>query len=128
MKKYSLYFMAALYATAGVLHFIVPGFYLKIMPDWMPWKILLISLSGIAELLLAVLLIYPATRKIAAWLIIAMLVVFFFVIHIPQSISYYHNHHPLLLVTLVRLPIQFLLIAWAYIYTKQKKANNYPHH
>lgn len=104
--------------AAGIIHFIKPGFYLSIMPKWMPSPLLLIYISGVAEIALGAMLIPESTRKGAAWLIIAMLVVFFFAIHIPQAIDFYKTNNPLLSIALVRLPIQFVLVWWAWLYTK----------
>jgi uncharacterized membrane protein len=118
MGKFFLYFMVSFYAGAGILHFVYLGFYLKIMPVWLPAKSLLICLSGVSEIILASLLLSAATRKYAAWCIVAMLTVFMIVIHIPQSIDFYKSRNSLLWLTLFRLPIQFLLIRWAYIYTR----------
>jgi uncharacterized membrane protein len=118
MKLVFLYVMAAAYAAAGVIHFIKPGFYLSIMPKWMPSQLLLVYISGVAEIALALMLIPEITRKGAAWLIIAMLVVFFFAIHLPQAIDFYTTGNKLLWVAIVRLPVQFILIWWAWIYTK----------
>lgn len=111
--------MAGFYALAGINHFINPSFYLMIMPEWMPWHEFLVYLSGAAEIALGLLLIPFQTRKIASLLIIAMLIVFFFVIHIPMAIDFWKESNPLLWVALVRLPIQFVLIAWAWMYTKK---------
>ena len=118
MKSFARYLMALLYAAAGILHFVVPEFYLKIMPSWMPVPSLLVYLSGVIEFALGLLLLFPNTKKLSAWLIIFMLVVFFFAIHIPQAIDYGRTNNPHFWITLVRLPIQFLLIAWAYGYTR----------
>ncbi|MDZ7898961.1 MAG: hypothetical protein U5N85_13185 [Arcicella sp.] len=59
------------------------------------------------------------TRAIAAKVIMAMLVIFFFTIHIPESIGYYQTGNEKLVVSIVRLPIQFLFIAWAWMFTKK---------
>lgn len=118
MKLIFLYLMAFLYAAAGVNHFINPNFYYKIMPSWMPWHLPLVYASGVAEIGLAILLLFPATRITAAWLLIAMLVVFLFTIHIPMSIDFYKTNHPRLVISLIRIPIQFLLLWWAWRYTK----------
>ncbi|HEY5823127.1 MAG TPA: DoxX family protein [Cyclobacteriaceae bacterium] len=118
MKKLFLYIMAGFYAIAGINHFINPSFYLSIMPEWIPWHEFLVYLSGAVEIALGLLLIPLQTRKIASILIIAMLVVFFFLIHIPMAITFWQESNPLLWVALVRLPIQFVLIAWAWMYAK----------
>jgi uncharacterized membrane protein len=119
MKKLFLYIMAGFYALAGINHFINPAFYLTIMPQWMPWQEFLVYLSGATEIALGLLLIPVQARKISAQLIVAMLVVFFFLIHIPMAIDFWKRNDPLLWVALVRLPIQFVLIAWAWMYVKR---------
>jgi uncharacterized membrane protein len=119
MKKLGLYSMALLYVSAGTMHFINPQFYLQMSPEWMPMPITLINLSGIAEIALGIFLLPLKTRIISAWLIIAMLVVFFFVIHIPMAIVFYQTNNPGFIISVIRLPIQFLLIWWAWMYTKK---------
>lgn len=114
-----LYFMSALYTAAGIIHFVSPDFYLRIMPLWLPWHVFLVSVSGLAEIVLGILLIPKSTRRFSAWLIIAMLVVYFFVIHVPMAIDYQQSHNPSAWITWLRLPIQFLLIGWAYMYAKK---------
>ena len=118
IKEYSLYGMALIYTAAGVYHFVKPGFYLKFMPSWLPYHGPLVFWSGIAEILLALLLIPAATRPYSAWLIIAMLVVFFFTIHIPQTIDFYKRQSPYLTISIIRLPIQFFLVWWAWLFTQ----------
>jgi len=119
MKKSFLYIMSGFYILAGANHFINPSFYLSIMPEWMPLHEFLVYLSGATEIALGLLLIPTQTRKVASLFIIAMLVVFFFLIHIPMAISFWKESNPLLWVALVRLPIQFVLIGWAWMYLKK---------
>lgn len=119
MRKVLLYLMVVFYVAGGVNHFVNPEFYLAIMPKWMPWHELLVQLSGVAEIVLGLLLLPKATRTIAAWLIIAMLVVFF-TVHIDMVYDYYVNDKEHFWLTIVRLPIQLLFIAWAYAYTKPR--------
>lgn len=116
-----LYLLVAFYLFMGAMHFINPGQYLAMMPSWMPAHLLLISLSGTVEITLALLLIPVKTRSIAAKLIIAMLVVFFFAIHIPESIGYYQTGNEKFMASIIRLPIQFLFIAWAWMFTKKQR-------
>lgn len=119
VKTILLYLLVAFYLFAGSMHFIQPDFYLPMMPAWLPAHTFLISLSGVAEIGLAILLIPIKTRAIAAKLIIAMLVVFFFVIHIPESIGYYKTGNEKFTASIIRLPFQFLFIAWAWMFTKK---------
>jgi len=118
MKRLALYLMALLYVAAGIIHFTDPRFYLKIMPDWLPAHQLLLYVSGVAEIILGMLLLFRRTRPLAAWLIVAMLVVFLLLIHIPMTLEYWQNNTPGLWLTIARIPLQFLLIYWALQYTR----------
>ncbi len=118
MKYISLYSMAILYIAAGINHFRRPKMYKKIMPPYIPWHLPLVYASGIAEIVLGVLLIPEATRPVAAWLIIALLIAIF-PANIQMAINYYRRHHPYTWLTILRLPVQILLIVWAWQFTKQ---------
>ena len=117
MKKRLLYVMSAFYIVAGINHFVSTGQYLSIMPLWLPWRYTLIYVSGILESLYGFLLLFSATRHLAAMLIIALLIAVF-PANIQMTINYYKQHNPYLWVTIVRLPLQLLLIYWAFIYTE----------
>ena len=56
-----------LYAVAGLNHLIKPGFYLRIIPSWVPYHLTVVYLSGICEILFALLLLPddPAYRRMA---------------------------------------------------------------
>lgn len=119
MRKASLYLMALIYLLAGVNHFIHPGTYLKIMPPWMPYPEQLVFISGVFEIALALLLLPAATRRVAAWGIIILLIAVF-PANIQMSINYYRENNPNFWITLLRLPLQFVLIWWAYGFTKRR--------
>lgn len=104
--------IVALLLVAGVAHLIAPGLFLRIMPDWAPWKMFWVVVSGIAELLLGVGLLLPRWRVWAAWLTIAMLAVY-----LPIHVLDLLRDQPVVgskTIAIVRLPIQFLLMAWVY--------------
>ncbi|MCH6199531.1 DoxX family protein [Aquiflexum sp. LQ15W] len=119
IKIILLYILVAFYLFMGSMHFINPNQYFAMMPSWLPSPTLLIYLSGVVEIALAVLLIPVKTRPYSAKIIIVMLLVFFFAIHIPQSIDYYQIDHPDFVASMIRLPVQFLFIAWAWLFTKK---------
>ncbi|MHA7131429.1 DoxX family protein [Algoriphagus namhaensis] len=118
-----LYIMAFFYLVAGVNHFIKPEFYLPLIPDYMPDAALLNIISGVAEILGAIGLLIPATRKLAAWGIILMLVAF-----VPSHVYFIQigSCVPDVLcvdewIGWVRLiVIHPVLIYWAWIYTKKE--------
>lgn len=105
--------MAGLYMLAGINHFVNPDFYQKIMPPWLPWHFELIYISGAAEIILGLLLFFPQTRRAAAWGIIALLIAVF-PANIQMMVNYYQAQNPYLWVAVLRLPLQLLLIWWAY--------------
>ena len=113
-----MYLLVAFYLFMGSMHLIRPEQYLAMMPSWLPAHPILILLSGIMEILLAILLIPAKTRIISAKLIIVLLIVFFFAIHVPQSIDYYKTGNPDFVASIIRLPIQLLFIAWAWLFAK----------
>lgn len=120
VKNIAFYLLVAFYLFMGAMHFLKPEQYFAMMPSWLPAHSILISLSGILEIALAIALIPIKTRAIAAQIIIAMLVVFLFVIHIPESIGYYKTGNEKFTASIIRLPIQFVFIAWAWIFAKKQ--------
>lgn len=114
--------------VAGANHFIDPEFYMNIMPPYIPAHKLMVDLSGIAEIVLGVGLLVPVPRisRLSAWGIIALLIAVF-----PANIYVFQNHedifpdvHPAL--HFIRLPLQGLLILWAWWYTRPPKSEAPP--
>jgi uncharacterized membrane protein len=108
---------AALFVAGGVGHFAATDVYMKIMPPYLPYHRALVLLSGVFEIALGVLLLVPMTSRPAAWGLIALLVAVF-----PANVFMYQhaerfNVSPTLL--LLRLPLQGVLILWAYAYTRR---------
>ena len=109
--------MGLLYIAAGINHFWHPDFYLKIMPPYLPWHVPLVYVSGVVEIVLGRLLFVPRYRSLAAWAIIAMLITFMPVhIHMVMNPHLYPDVPEYVL--WLRLPLQAVLIAWAYWYTR----------
>ena len=121
MKKASLYIMAGFYMIAGINHLWHEPFYMKIMPSWLPYQQALVMISGFAEILLGGLLLFPATRRISAWGIIILLIAVF-PANIQMMLNYIHDSNPHTWISILRLPIQPILIYWAYGFTKHKAA------
>ncbi len=115
-KTLSRYVFAASFVAAGIMHFVRPDFYLKIMPPYIPLHLEMVYLSGVAEILLGAMLMFRDTERLAGWGLIALLIAVF-----PANI-YAYQHQDLLpappLLHLLRLPLQGLLILWAYWYTR----------
>jgi len=117
LKSILLYLFAGFFVLAGVNHFINPEFYLKIMPPYLPWHLPLVYLSGVAEVALGATLLLPKVRRFAAWGLIALLVAVSPAnVHMALNPELYPEISPALL--WARLPLQLVLIAWAYGYAK----------
>ena len=119
IKTISQIVLAIFMVGAGILHFVNPDFYLKIMPPYLPLHRELVYLSGVCEIVLGVLLVMPRFSQLAAWGIIALLIAVF-----PANIYVYQNQGALpapALFHLLRLPLQGVFILWTYWHTRPTK-------
>ena len=115
-KNISLIILILGYLFAGANHFIHPQGYLRIIPGYLPAPVLLNLLAGFAEIIFALLLIRPKTRKVASYGIILMLAAF-----LPVHITML-QHSPLKVgelqvtptIAWIRLLLQPVLILWAW--------------
>jgi uncharacterized membrane protein len=117
MKEIFLYVMIAFYVAAGVNHFWHVASYQQIIPSYLPFSLALIYISGACEIIFALLLIPPGMRPFAAWAIIVLLIGIF-PANIQMTINYFNDHNPKAWLTVLRLPLQLVLIWWACLYTK----------
>ncbi|AHB67674.1 MULTISPECIES: DoxX family protein [Haloarcula] len=120
-KRPLCYVMALLYVVAGGLHFVVPELYVQIVPPVLPAALALVYLSGVAEIAVGLGLLVPRTRSYAAWATIALLVAIFpanvYMAVSMVTIEGTGGGDPSVLVRWARLPLQGVLILWAYWYT-----------
>lgn len=112
-QRIAVVIAAVLYIAAGSLHFIKPEPYLRIMPPYIPWHPAMVRVSGACEILGGLGLLVPATRRAAAWMLVALLIAVF-----PANV--YMALHPVEagaagiapVLRWGRLPIQAMLIWW----------------
>ena len=76
-RRWLRYGLALLFVGAGALHFIRPEIFERIVPPALPAPRLLVLLSGAAEVAGGLGLLLPATRRWAAWGLLALLVAVF---------------------------------------------------
>ena len=123
LRRPLLYVMGPVYVVAGVLHFVVPELYVRIVPPVFPAALAFVYLSGLAEIAVGIGLLIPRTRRHAAWATVALLVAIF-----PANV-YMATHgvvikglpgggDPSNVVRWGRLPVQAVLILWALWYTR----------
>jgi uncharacterized membrane protein len=67
-------FLALGFLGSGLVHLVKPEVYEPIMPSWVPAHREVVLGSGVAEIALAVGLLTPATRRLAGWGSVALLV------------------------------------------------------
>jgi uncharacterized membrane protein len=109
----------------GTLHFTHGEVFASIVPPALPAPLLLVYVSGGAEIALGIMLAIDRTRRLAGYGLIALFVAVY-----PANI--YMALHPDLTIAgkptwmpqpsataaWIRLPFQFLLIYWAWLYTR----------
>ena len=117
VRPFARFALAALFIVAGANHFLNTPFYVSIMPSYLPWHRPLIYLSGIVEVGLGVLLLWRRWARLAAWGLIATLIAVF-----PANLHMALNAelYPAIPASLLwlRLPLQGVLLAWAYWHTR----------
>ncbi len=104
-----------LFLLAGILHFLKPKFFMKIMPNYLPCHRSLVLISGIFEIAGGIALIIPFLQLYAAWGLILLLISVF-----PANIEMFRKVYRKRGFTfytwmlLLRLPLQFVIIYWVY--------------
>ena len=119
-KRILLWVMAAFYCFGGFNHLYNPDFYLAIMPPGLPNPEWLNVLSGLAEIILGVFILEPRVRVLAAWGIIALLIAVF-PANVYAALANVGAEGPGSGVgdaNFIRLPLQAVLIVWAWWYTR----------
>lgn len=109
------YLIGFIFVMAGILHFLKPGMYVKIMPDYIPWHRAMIYISGVAEIAGGIGMLIPELRYAAAiGLILLLLAVY--PANIDMTVEAYKKYGltAYTWILIFRLPLQFVLIYWVY--------------
>lgn len=107
--------LAALFAFAGTMHFVIPEQYVGIMPPALPWPRALVSLSGALEIAGGIGLLVPRTRRAAGLGLVLLLLAVW-----PANLQMLRNaqaaDRPAREQALLwlRLPLQLALIVWVW--------------
>jgi len=118
IKQVLKWILGTAFIFAGINHFINPDFYLRMIPPFLPAHLFLVYLSGIFEIVFGVLLLVPRFSRLAAFGLIALLIAVFPAnIYMALNPQLFSEFSPTALYA--RLPLQLLLIGWAYWYTKK---------
>jgi uncharacterized membrane protein len=110
--RWSRLLLAGFLLFMGVLHFAMPKPFDKIIPKWVPGNPRMWTYaSGVCEFTSGALLTMPRTKRLGAWCAAATLVAVY-----PANVQMAIDNPPATpfgIGVLVRLPMQFPMIAWA---------------
>ncbi len=109
------YLMALTYVIAGLMHFIRPQMYMRILPGYLPGHKALVTLSGLSEIFLGIALCFSLTKNFALVCIICMLT-FFLPVHVHMLLDEKASMGLPKWMLILRIPLQFLLMYWAFWY------------
>jgi uncharacterized membrane protein len=115
--------LTLVFGFTGVGHFLTPEPMAEMIPPVVPYRLEMIYVSGVIEILAGLALLPPATRAAAGWFVIALLVallplnVYAAVERVPMG---GHAWGPVYL--LIRVPLQAVLVAWCYWFAVRKGA------
>lgn len=104
------------FVGAGLMHFLRPGFYLRIMPPWLPAHRWLVNASGVAEIAggAALMSRHPRIRRAGGCFSVATLIgVYPANVHMALNPDDYPEVPGGAAALYARLPLQGLFIAWA---------------
>ncbi len=103
-----------LFVITGLMHFVAPDVYVRMMPGRLPAKRELVYASGVAEIAGGAGLMHPDTRRWAGWWLVATLIGVF-----PANVNMAINRDRYAQhvrggewALIARLPFQLVLIAW----------------
>ncbi len=111
-----------LFICTGALHFVAPAFLMTIVPPYLPAPALLVALSGVAEIAGGVGVMIPRTQRVAALGLVLLLVAVF-----PANVEMLRLARGrggpawVEVVLWLRLPLQALLIWWAWLFTQPSR-------
>lgn len=106
--------LALFFVAAGINHFIMPELYLGMMPRWVPAPEAANAIAGVAEILGGLGVLVPATRRMAGWGLLALLVAIF-PANLHVALEGKMPGTALSPAALwLRLPFQVLFLAWVW--------------
>jgi len=112
--------LAVVFVVGGLLHFAFTAVYVSIVPPFLPAPVLLVQVSGVAEVLGGIGVLVPWTRRLAAWGLVALLVAI-----TPANVYMAVEHARWAAIPAwvlwARVPLQVPLVWWAWLYTRKGK-------
>ncbi|WP_046244360.1 DoxX family protein [Hymenobacter terrenus] len=117
-KKILTVLFGVMMMGAGVVHFTSPAAYVPMVPNFLPQSAVVFA-SGVVEIVVGLGTLIPRFRAAATLLILVLMLAY-----LPLHVLDVFREHPAIgshKLALIRLPFQFVLIAWAW-FIHQKDA------
>lgn len=115
IKSFLIIISSIFYVIVGIKHFIEPEYFLSIVPPYLPYRLELVYISGLFEILFGLLILFPKYRYYGAiGLILLLVAVFPANIYLAQSKEAQEAIGATQEIATWRLPIQGVLIWIAY--------------
>jgi len=109
-RKVAPFVVAIFFTIVGITHFTSPDFFVSIVPPYLPAPLALVYVSGFFEIVGGLGVLFPATRTLAGYGLLALLAAVYPAnIHMAMNPGEFPDIPPAALYA--RLPIQFVF-AW----------------
>jgi uncharacterized membrane protein len=118
--------LTGFFTVAGTMHFVLPRQYEAIVPPYVPRHREAVQVSGAAEIVGGLAVARPATRRLARWWLLALLVAVF-----PANVHMALNPEQVKGIDLrrvppwalwARLPLQPLMMWWVWRATEDRRS------
>ncbi|MFN2316741.1 MAG: hypothetical protein ABR551_00390 [Gemmatimonadales bacterium] len=116
--------LGGFFILAGAMHFVTPGFYLAMMPPWLPRPEMLVAASGVAEIAGGLGVLAARWRR-PAGLGLLLLLLAVFPANIQMLLNARAAGEPELLLWL-RLPLQLFFLWWVWRVAVQRSGGEGP--
>ena len=113
--------LSVMFLFTGIFHFIIKEKLIAMIPAFIPWRLEIITLTGIMEIAFAIGFLFPRFRSLTGKVSIVFLIVVFSS-NVYGALTHVdlagHVYGPIYL--LFRLPLQIFLIIWTAYFSLRK--------
>ena len=105
--------LAALMIGGGIMHMLNHAMYIPFVPQFLPFKVFIVYVSGVVEILLGIMLLSKKFAIPGAWGIFLLMLIFL-PIHVVDAFSdspAIGSHR----VAVIRLVLQFVILLWVWV-------------
>ncbi len=113
--------IALMFGFTGVGHFLMPGEMARMIPPFVPWRVEVIYVTGVVEIVAGALTLALRTRRYAGWFLLLMLagLLPFNIWSAVERVPFGgHAQGPVYL--WVRVPVQLVIAAWVWWFAARR--------